>query len=80
MHKCTLPAFTCSIMHLGKPFLAEIGPIVASFGCFMAPKSLKNYGDSPSKADKKSIKNTPKWCLEPVGPFEGHFYPFWIGF
>ena len=26
VHKCTLPAFTCCIKHLGKPFLAQIQP------------------------------------------------------
>ena len=71
VHKYTLPAFTCCIMPLGKPPLAEIGPILASFGRFMGPKSLENYGDSPPKADKKASKSPKNGFWRPVGLFEG---------
>ena len=52
VHKCTLPAFTCCKKHLGKPCLAQIRPILVSFGRFMGPKRLKNCGAHPPNIDK----------------------------
>ena len=38
------------------------------------------YGSKkPRKADKKASKSPKNGVWRPVGPFEGHFYPFWIG-
>ena len=80
MHKCTLPAFTCCIKHLGKPFLAQIRPILASFGRFMGPKRLANCGVHPPNTDKDASKSPKNGVLGHFGPFGGHFYPFYIDF
>ena len=80
VHKCTLPAFTCCIRHLGKPFLAQILPILASFGRFMGPQRLKNCGMHPPNIDKDASKSPKNGVWGHFGPFGGHFYPFYIDF
>ena len=73
VHKCTLPAFTCCITHLGKPCLAQIRPILASFGRFMGPKRLKNCALHPPNIDKDASKSPQKWGL-------GAFWTIWRPF
>ena len=80
VHKCTLPALTCCIKHLGKPFLAQIRPILASFGRFMGPKRLKNCAVHPPNIDKDASKSPKNGVWGHFGPFGGHFYPFYTDF
>ena len=76
VHKCTLSAFTCCIRHLGKHFLAQILPILASFGRFMGPKRLKNCAVHLPNIDKDASKSPKNGVWGHFG-FGGHFYPFW---
>ena len=73
VHKCTLPAFTCCIRHLGKPFLAQSLPILACFGRFMGPQRLKNCGMHPPNIDKDASKS-------PKNGVWGHFWTIWRPF
>ena len=79
--RCTLPAFTCCRRPLGKPFLALIWPILASFvDGFMGAKRPENCRGHPPNPDKDASKSHKNGVWGHFGPFGGHFYPFYIYF
>ena len=80
VHKWTLSAFACSIRAAGKPLLAEIRPILASFAVLGVHKISKMMGCA-HQIQTKMRRNHPKNGIwRHCGPVEGHFYPFWTNF
>ena len=69
VHKCTLPAFTCCINHLGKPLLAHFGLFLPFYG---SEKTQKLQG-APTKYRQICVKIIQKGGL-------GAFWTIWRPF